>query len=69
MMNFIGKIEDAVIRKYGFESRKTIAVFRITAILRGTEIHRYDISDCPFIPDVIDGHPVLCVHGDTAICG
>lgn len=69
MMNFIGRIEDKIIHKYGIESRKTIAVFRITTILRGTEIHRYDISDYPFVPDVIDGHPVLCIHGDAAICG
>lgn len=69
MMNFINKIEDNVIRKYGFENRKTIAVFRITAILRGAEIHRYNISDYPFVPDVIDGYPVLCIHGDIAICG
>lgn len=69
MMNFINKIEDKVIRKYGFESRKTIAVFRMTAILRKAEIRRYDISDCPFVPNIIEGRPVLCLHGDTAICG
>lgn len=31
----INKIENAVIHKYGFESRITIAVFRLTEILRG----------------------------------
>lgn len=30
----INKIEDAVIRKYGFEHKITIAVFRFTEILR-----------------------------------
>lgn len=30
----IRKIEDAVIRRYGFEHKITIAVFRITEILR-----------------------------------
>jgi hypothetical protein len=28
------KIEDAVIRRHGFESRITITVFRVTEILR-----------------------------------
>lgn len=30
----INKIEDAVIRKYGFENKMTILVFRMTEILR-----------------------------------
>lgn len=30
----INKIEDAVIRKYGFENKITITVFRFTEILR-----------------------------------
>lgn len=30
----INKIENAVIRKYGFENKITIAVFRFTEILR-----------------------------------
>lgn len=30
----ISKIENYVIRKYGFENKKTIVVFKITEILR-----------------------------------
>lgn len=34
MPKMINKIEDAVIRKYGFENKITITVFRFTEILR-----------------------------------
>jgi len=34
ILKMINKIEDAVIRKYGFEHKITIAVFRFTEILR-----------------------------------
>ena len=34
ILKMISKIEDAVIRKYGFEHKITIAVFRVTEILR-----------------------------------
>lgn len=63
------KIENAVIRKYGFEHKITIMVFRITEIFHRGKLYRYDISDCPFEPSTIDGHTVLCIHGNTAICG
>lgn len=34
MKNFIEKIEDTTIRRYGFENWRTFFVFRFTAILR-----------------------------------
>ena len=34
MKNLIQKIEDKTIRKYGFEHKKTILIFRMTEILR-----------------------------------
>lgn len=37
MKNLVEKIESKVIRKYGFENRKTIFVFRVTEIIRKIE--------------------------------
>ena len=34
MLHFIEKIENASIRRYGFENWRTILAFRFTAILR-----------------------------------
>jgi len=34
MLQFIEKIENNAIHKYGFESKKTILTFKITEILR-----------------------------------
>lgn len=36
MKNFINNLENKAIRKYGFESKATILIFRITNILRIT---------------------------------
>lgn len=36
MKTIINNIEDKAIRKYGFESKATILIFRITNILRVT---------------------------------
>lgn len=34
MKNLIEKIENATIRRYGFENWRTILAFRLTAVLR-----------------------------------
>lgn len=34
MSKFINKLENNTIRKYGFEHRKTIIVFRLTDLMR-----------------------------------
>ena len=56
MMN---KIENAVIRKYGFENKRTIAVFRATEIMRKICFVRIsNIEDCPFEPSHIEGKKI-----------
>lgn len=34
MMKLIGAMEDRVIRKYGFEAKRTIITFKVTELLR-----------------------------------
>lgn len=38
-------------------------------IMNFFKVYRYDISDCPFAPTHIEGHEVLCIIGNHAICG
>lgn len=42
---------------------------RINAIIKSLfAVKVYDISNCPFTPDRIEGHEVICIHGNKAIC-
>ena len=41
---------------------------KINAIIKNLfSVKIYDISDCPFIPDSIEGHAVICIHRNNAI--
>ena len=41
----------------------------ITTIIKSLfAVKVYDIADCPFTPDRIEGHEVICIHGNKAIC-
>lgn len=41
----------------------------INAIKNLFTLYTYDITDTPFTPNVIEGHEVLCIVGNKAICG